>query len=129
MSNKQYYNSCNRKNKVSFLRLIVTHLQQYLVYKASPRWNSCEKIEAVIRRCSAKKMLLKISQNSQENTCARGLQHLRPATLLKKRLWHRCLPVNSEKFLRTPFLTEHLRSLLLKRYGQSCNLIYCFKIA
>ena len=29
---------------------------------------------------------------------------LRPATLLKKRLWHRCFPVNSVKFLRTPFL-------------------------
>ena len=38
---------------------------------------------------------------------------LRPATLLKKRLWHRCFPVNFEKLLRTPFLTEHLRWLLL----------------
>ena len=25
------------------------------------------------------------------------------ATLLKKRLWHSCFPVNFEKFLRTPF--------------------------
>ena len=33
---------------------------------------------------------------------------LSPATLLKKRLWHRCFPVNFAKFLRTPFLTEHL---------------------
>ena len=31
-------------------------------------------------------------------------QSLRPATLLKKRLWHRCLPVNFEKILRRPFL-------------------------
>ena len=29
---------------------------------------------------------------------------LRPATLLKKRLWHSCFPVNFAKFLRTPFL-------------------------
>ena len=29
---------------------------------------------------------------------------LRRATLLKKRLWHRCLPVNFTKLLRTPFL-------------------------
>ena len=28
---------------------------------------------------------------------------LSPATLLKKRLWHRCFPVNFSKFLRTPF--------------------------
>ena len=26
-----------------------------------------------------------------------------PATLSKKRIWHRCFPVNSTKFLRTPF--------------------------
>ena len=38
---------------------------------------------------------------------------LRPATLLKKRLWHRCFPVNFVRFLRTPFLTEDLRWLLL----------------
>ena len=30
--------------------------------------------DAVARRCSVKKALLKISQNSQENTCAVGLQ-------------------------------------------------------
>ena len=38
---------------------------------------------------------------------------LRPATLFKKRFWHKCFPVNFAKFLRTPFLTEHLRWLLL----------------
>ena len=37
-----------------------------------------------------KKLLLEISQNSQENTCARAC----PATLLKKRAWRRCFPVN-----------------------------------
>ena len=37
----------------------------------------------------------------------------RPATLLTKRLWHRRFPVNFAKFPRTPFLTEHLRWLLL----------------
>ena len=63
--------------------------------------------EAVVGRCSVKKVFLKISQNSQENTCAR--KRLRPATLLKKRTWHRCFPVNFVKFLitsfyRTPFV-------------------------
>ena len=28
---------------------------------------------------------------------------LRPATLLKKRLWHRCFPMDFAKFLRSPF--------------------------
>ena len=39
--------------------------------------------------------------------------NLRPATLLKMRLWHRCVTVNFAKFLRTSFFTEHLRWLLL----------------
>ena len=39
---------------------------------------------------------------------------LRPVTLLKKRLWHRCFPVNFVKFLRIPFFIEHLWWLLLQ---------------
>ena len=57
-------------------------------------------------------MFLEISQNSQGNTCARVSFLIKlqapPATLLKKRLWHRCFPVNFVKFIRTPFFTEHL---------------------
>ena len=29
---------------------------------------------------------------------------IKPSTLLNKRIWHRCFPVNFAKFLRTPFL-------------------------
>ena len=65
--------------------------------------------EAVTRRYSVKYVLLEISQNSQETPVLEP----RPATLLKKKLWHRCFPVNLAKFLRTPFLTEHLPWLLL----------------
>ena len=38
---------------------------------------------------------------------------LKPATLLKKRHWHRCFPQNFAKFLRTPFFREHLWGQLL----------------
>ena len=48
----------------------------------------------------------------------------RPGTLLKKRLWHRCFPVNSVKSLRTPFLTEHLQwPLLLNRFLQQLQMV------
>ena len=82
-------------------------------FRLNPEWT-----EAVVRRCSVKKMLLEIFQDSQENTCARDsffnkVAGLSPATLLKKSLWHRCFPVNFAKFLRTHFFTEHLRWLLL----------------
>ena len=37
----------------------------------------------------------------------------RPATFLKQILWHRCFPVSFVKFIRTPFLIEHLGWLFL----------------
>ena len=46
---------------------------------------------------------------------------LRPATLPKKRPWHRCFPVNLAKFLRTLFLTEHLQWLLLELANETVN--------
>ena len=42
---------------------------------------------------------------------------LRIATLLRKRLWHECFPVNFAKFLRIPFFIEHLWLLLLYHSG------------
>ena len=57
-------------------------------------------LEAVVQSCSVKKVFLEISQNSLENTSARVSFLIK----LKKRLWHRCFPVNFVKFLRTPFL-------------------------
>ena len=72
--------------------------------------------EAVTQRCSVKKVFVEISQNSQENTCAR-------VSFLKKRLWHRCFPVNFVKFLRTSFLKEHLWWLLLKHWSQKARFL------
>ena len=48
--------------------------------------------EVEAQRCSVKKVFLQISEI------------LRPEILLKKGLWHRCFPVNFEKFVRAPFL-------------------------
>ena len=49
---------------------------------------------------------------------------LKPVTLLKKRLQHRCFPVNFAKFFNNIFFTEHLRataSEYLKRNSQNCG--------
>ena len=76
------------------------------------------KTEAVFQRCSIKKLFSEISQNSQENICARVsflIKLQTSATLLKRRLWRRCFPVNFAKFLRTTLFTEHLRWLLLQK--------------
>ena len=55
--------------------------------------------EGVLR----KKVLLEVSQNSQEKICAR----------VEKRLWHRCFPVNFEKFPRRYYLQNTSGRLLL----------------
>ena len=65
-------------------------------------------------------LFLEISQNSQENACARvsfSIKLQASATLLKKRLWHRCFPVNFVKLLRTPFLQNTSGRLLLRMDG------------
>ena len=53
------------------------------------------------QRCSMKIGALR---NFAKFTGKHLCQSLRPATLLKKRLWYRCFPVNFAKFSRTPFL-------------------------
>ena len=68
--------------------------------------------EAVARRCSVKRVFLEIPQILQENTYART-SYLIKLQALKKRPFHRCFLVNFAKFLRMPFLTEHLQWLLL----------------
>ena len=59
--------------------------------------------QKVLQRCSAKKLFLKNSQNLQKHLYQSLFFNSRPATLLKKKLGHRCFPVNFAKFLRTHF--------------------------
>ena len=52
---------------------------------------------------------------------------LRPATLLKKRPWHRCFPVNFVKFLRIHFLQNTSGQLLLTYHPGSQSGQYFFE--
>ena len=96
-----------------------THTQSHTQRQQQFEENQeCQRTEAVVQRCSLKKVFLEISQNSQENTCTRICflikETLLKQTLLKRRLRHRCFPVNLVKFLRTAFFIERLWWLLLK---------------
>ena len=102
-----------KRNFNDFSRLECCHLYINAQYKAS---SYCKR-EAVIQRCSVKAVFLKISQNSQENTCARVSFLIK--LQLKKRLWHRCFLVNIAKLLRTPILIKHLWWLPLVILGPS----------
>ena len=67
------------------------------------------KIEGI--RVFCKKGVLEISQNSQENTCARVSFSIKPATSLKEKLWNRRFPVNIAKFLRIRFCIENIKRI------------------
>ena len=55
----------------------------------------------------------KCSQNSQEKACVRDPILIKlHSKAVKKRLWHKCFPVNLAKFLRTPFLLNTSGRLL-----------------
>ena len=69
-------------------------------------------IEAVVQRCSLKKVFLEISQNSQENTCARAsflikLQAL-VAHFIKKATQAQVFPCEFCEISQDTFFTEHL---------------------
>ena len=49
----------------------------------------------------------------------------RSATLLKKRPWPRCFPVNFTKFLRPLFFSEDLWWILLSFLDNFCILVWC----
>ena len=62
-------------------------------------------------RCSLKKGALRnFTKITGKHLCQSLLFNkfagLRPATLLKKRPWHRCFPVNFVNILRAPFLQK-----------------------
>ena len=64
-----------------------------------------------VRSCHPKvfcKFLRNFPKFTGERVCqslfSNKVTGLIPVTLLKKRLWYKCFPVNFAKFLRTPFL-------------------------
>ena len=78
------------------------------------------KIEAVIQMYSVKKGALGnfakfTGKHLGQSVFFNKVGSLSPKTckFIKKRLWHRCFPVNFSKFLRASFLTEQVLWLLL----------------
>ena len=78
-----------------------------------------DKVQKQYRRCYVRKCILR---NFEKFTGKRLCQilfydkfaHLKPVTLLKKRPWHRCFPVNFAKFVRMSFLQNTSGRLLPK---------------
>ena len=82
----------------SYYFLNVSKVVWFIVFMMNPfltviKTYSFVSPEAATRGVLYEKVFLEISRSC-----------LRPATLLRKRLWHKCFPVNFVKFLRRSFL-------------------------
>ena len=74
---------------------------------------------SVARRCSVEKVLLKISQNSQENTYARASsQKPQACNFIEKGTLAQVFCCEFCEISKNTFLTEHLRWLLLNGFGK-----------
>ena len=76
------------------------------------------------RRCSIKKVVLKNFANIHKKTpllqsLFNNVAGLRPCSFIKKRLQHRCFPVNIAKSARTPNLKNICTRLLLHLFSLS----------
>ena len=69
------------------------------------------------RMCSVKNAFLKVRKYHTNipvlESVFNKVAGLRACNFITKKLQQRCFPVKFAKFVRTPFLTEHLRWLLL----------------
>ena len=114
---------CSMKNM--FLK-VLQHLQEAPVANSwwqSLSFNSCslqvrEILEII---CGSSHQRYSIKKGDVKNFVKFTGKNLWQRSLLAKRLWHRCFPLNFVKFLKTPFLTDTLRWLLLYLPGSSQN--------
>ena len=78
----------------------------------------------MINKCDTRYCSVCYGNSRPEVFCKKGVlryfakftgKHLTHMTcnFIKKRLWHRCFPVSFANFPRAPFLTEHLRWMVL----------------
>ena len=84
--------------------------------------------KAVVQRCAVKKGVLRnfamfLGKHLCQSLFFNKVAGLRPATLLKKRLWHRHFPVNFAKFLRTPLVAGSEDCVSTRKYWRNSNFI------
>ena len=104
---KSFPSALNFKHSLCY-SLGITFLPSFLSIASSV---VCKRQKQPLEVFCEKRCSLKFHKTRKKKpTCGR----ICPATLLKKRLWHRCFPVNFAKILRKRFLQDITRWLLLK---------------
>ena len=103
-----------RISKTGTFLWILRNFYEYLFCRTSV--NGCLRSKGPEVFCK-KVVLKKFTKFTGKHLCQslflKKVPDPRPVTLLKKRFWYRCFPVNFLKYLKTPFFIDHLRWLLL----------------
>ena len=73
-------------------------------------------LEIASKKCALKYFVKFTGKQLCQSLFFNKVAGLRPVTLFKKRSWHRCFPVNFEKFLRTFFYRTPGGSFLQHRF-------------
>ena len=107
------------------------NLQQNLSFFSTPP-GIIYRVGSSHHRCAVKIGVLRNStkftgKHLRQSLFFNKVSGLSPATLFKKRLCHRCFPVNLVKFLRTPFYIEQLWWLLFPCLSLYILLLPCRK--
>ena len=110
-----------------FLKVILSGVFQKFISTDKQIFNISNKVTSIVkyrssqRKCSVRKGVFRNLATVTEKYLCQSLyfNKVRPATLLKPRLRHRCFPLNFAKFLRTPFLqsTSGRPLLNVRRFG------------
>ena len=118
----QYHSNVPLPSPLESVRkpLVFWRVQGVSKWNTGVKWVNPKQSRSSFPEVFRRKGVLKNSANFTRKHLCQSLffnrvAGLMPATLLKKRLWHRCFPVNFSKFLKAPFFTEHLRWLLLAK--------------
>ena len=84
-------------------------------YPLFQRYYRSSRLDVFCKKCVLRNFAKFTGKHLCQSVFFNKVAGLRPASLLKKKLWHRCFPVNFTKSvsLRTPFLTQRFWWLLL----------------
>ena len=122
--------------KISFQEVCKLYVDwDDVVNKMPPKWKSiCEflnLLQVIIDRRYYVHNVVFCEIGAFKNSFLNKVTGLMLVTLVKKRLWHKCFPVNFEKLLKITFFVEQLRWLDLKLFlkisvvGQSRKSHWC----
>ena len=104
--------TCFEKSLLSTSKKL-TKIFSISYFKKCLRYNRSSRLEVFCRKGDLRNFEKFKGKHLYQSLFFNKVAGLRPTTLLKKKLLHRFFPVNFSNFLRTPFVTEHFRWLLL----------------